>query len=547
MAATLHVVFQAACEILGGPGGGKFEKVGLALDGSGLCIAAGHNKRVSLHSLASIKKVHARFRGWQAPFEVASGRGALRQISSHAQTLRISKASLRPSIPLRSSHVRGDSRRCHRRTAWPCCKRYPEQINRQLAALRAAAEGADIPQPAKGHTHVMLTIDAGGLSPAQGGQGAVRAGEAGLWAGVEREAGDGEHADVRGGGEGLGHKETHLSMRVHQCIHHRWSSSLFLDVDLSASVDPTAYRHACVKRLCAGDESRVSASVLAHGSIKEKLALGLVVHLRSGILQPSGDFGTRLELRWADVDPSTEPLGRCDVRFWEEGTRSAAPTCVLFEMHKESCRAWSIVHGDKKVSVLAASLVSRLEVFCLRLAAPRRHAARTRLLVLGWERTSMPSSFQAGPPRRPRRSLGFKMLKSERRVPRRSPQRRRPRGSRRRRPRQRRGDEAGEGGRAKARRRAKGACSVSGKRKRLGLRASSWTRRAAAARLPCVRPPRPPRLPAARARRGLKWGGVGWSHGASSMRAALPECQSTADARAGPPSRRQRSGARSLR
>jgi hypothetical protein len=86
-------------------------------------------------------------------------------------------------------------------------------------------------------------------------------------------------------------------------------------------------------------------------------------------------------------------------------------------MHKESCKAWSLLNGDKKVSVLAASLVSRLEVFCLRLAASSAGAAvRTKVLVAGWSAAVTTEPFVRRGFRfegAPDGSLGFKMLKSE--------------------------------------------------------------------------------------------------------------------------------------
>ena len=105
------------------------------------------------------------------------------------------------------------------------------------------------------------------------------------------------------------------------------------------------------------------------------------------------------------------------MRFWEEGTRTAAPTCILFEMNKEPCKAWSMMNGDKKISVLAASLVSRLEVFCLRLAASGAGGAvRTKVLCAGWRPQVATEPFL----RRgfnfegaPDETLGFKMLKSD--------------------------------------------------------------------------------------------------------------------------------------
>ena len=57
----------------------------------------------------------------------------------------------------------------------------------------------------------------------------------------------------------------------------------------------------------------------------------------------------------------------------------------MLEMLPEPCRAWSLANGNKPIAILAASLVQRLEVFCLRLAASASGVGtRTRLLVAGW-------------------------------------------------------------------------------------------------------------------------------------------------------------------
>ena len=63
----------------------------------------------------------------------------------------------------------------------------------------------------------------------------------------------------------------------------------------------------------------------------------------------------------------------------------AAPVVTAFEMLNEPCKAWAMSNGNKPISLVAASLVARLEVFCLRLAAAASgEGTRTRLLVAGW-------------------------------------------------------------------------------------------------------------------------------------------------------------------
>jgi hypothetical protein len=414
--ATLHVALEGTAEIPG-PGGGKYVKFGLALDNSGLCVAIGHGARVSLHPLPTLRKVHNKFLpNGKLTFEVAGPRGQMRQIL-------ISKAlphDLHGMLTLldtaaKMAKARGVPTLPQEEVVSLLQKKYPEQINKQLAALRAAS-GSDAPQPVKGHTRLMLLIDAAGQSPAQAGKElcALATADFALTTHV-RPAECNAQAYTAVGKDAA--KETQLTLRVRTCLHHRWKAALFLDLDAADKVDAAKVRAAVVKRLCAGDEGRVSATQLAHGAIKEKLAMGLVVHLRSGLIGDGAEFGTRMELRWDQMDASAAPLGKCDVRFWEEGTRTAAPICLRFEMHREACKAWSMVHGDKKLSVLAASLVARLEVFCRRLAASGAGGAvRTKLLVAGWRAEVACEPFVRRGFRfegAPDETLGFKMLKSD--------------------------------------------------------------------------------------------------------------------------------------
>ena len=64
---------------------------------------------------------------------------------------------------------------------------------------------------------------------------------------------------------------------------------------------------------------------------------------------------------------------------------SRRPRCVLLRLNREPCASWSQAHNDRKPSLLATSLVARLEIFCLRLSATASlTVARPRLLVAGW-------------------------------------------------------------------------------------------------------------------------------------------------------------------
>ncbi len=83
---------------------------------------------------------------------------------------------------------------------------------------------------------------------------------------------------------------------------------------------------------------------------------------------------------------------------------------------RQPCASWSLAHSDKKPGLLATSLVSRLEIFCLRLAAASHAgaAARPKLLVAGWlaEVDTAPfvkRGFKFNG--EPNACLGFKLLK----------------------------------------------------------------------------------------------------------------------------------------
>ena len=395
----LHVALDAHCELTGVGGQGastKYAKFGLALSGGALCLAAGETAKVSLHSLSSIQRVHSKFvDSGKLTFEVAAPRGGSRQLlvsKARGEDLRGILGTL--DLATKHARARGVPTLPQDECVLLLQKRYPEQVNKQLAKLRQDRAGADVPQPNKGHTRVMLVLDAAdaegrALSPAQVGKElmALAAQDFGLTTHARPGRADANQQSYACVAKDAA-KEVQLSMRCRSCLHHRWANAMWLDVDVGAGVVPSVFRAACVKRLCLGDETRVSTTTLPHGAIKEKLAMGLTVHLKSGAL-PEGssgghEFGTRMELRWAERE-TEQPLGQCDLRFWEEGTRTAAPICTAFAMHKEPCKAWSLMNGDKKVSVLAASLVARLEVFCLRLAASGAgEAVRTKLLCAGW-------------------------------------------------------------------------------------------------------------------------------------------------------------------
>ena len=299
--ASLHVVLDASCEIANTPGG-KYDKVGLAIETNGLCIALGHGQKTSMHPLPSIRKVHAKFIGsGKLTFEVATTRGATKQIlisKARPEDLRGLLETLDHATKM--ARARSVSVLPQDDAVVLLQKRYPAQVNKQLAELRAAAVGGDVPQPNKGHTRVMLMVDGGSMSPSQAGK------ELGMLAkedfGLTVQPRPGEcnaqtHVSVAKNAA----REPQLLIRVRQCIHHRWANALWLDIDAGPAIEVSALRASCVKWLCAGDETRLVATTLAHGAVKEKLAMGLAVHLRSGTLKVCG------ALRSSDANPPPLP------------------------------------------------------------------------------------------------------------------------------------------------------------------------------------------------------------------------------------------------
>ena len=165
------------------------------------------------------------------------------------------------------------------------------------------------------------------------------------------------------------------------CTHHKIAQhALYAEVDVAAGVDCTALR--------AGLQAKLAPLEMVstpHGAFKERLAEGLAVHIRHGLRRSNRAFCSRLELRWSQMEPEAAPLAICEVEYFEADSRQPAPTCVLLRLNREPCASWSQAHNDRKPSLLATSLVARLEIFCLRLSATASlTVARPRLLVAGW-------------------------------------------------------------------------------------------------------------------------------------------------------------------
>ena len=114
------------------------------------------------------------------------------------------------------------------------------------------------------------------------------------------------------------------------------------------------------------------------------------------------------------------------MEYFEADSRQPAPTCVLLRLNREPCASWSQAHNDRKPSLLATSLVARLEIFCLRLSATASlTVARPRLLVAGWlpEVDTAPfvkrgfsfnqEPYATGKHAGKQGGLGFKLLKTD--------------------------------------------------------------------------------------------------------------------------------------
>ena len=152
-------------------------------------------------------------------------------------------------------------------------------------------------------------------------------------------------------------KATKLGLSVRSCTHHKIVQALYAEIDVAAGVDCAALRAGMQAKL--GPLEMVS---MPHGAFKERLAEGLAVHIRHGLRRSNRTFCSRLELRWGEMEAEAAPLGICEVEYFEADSRAPAPTCVMLRLNREPCACWSQAHNDRKPTLLATSLVSRLEI-----------------------------------------------------------------------------------------------------------------------------------------------------------------------------------------
>jgi len=287
---------------------------------------------------------------------------------------------------------------------------FPDQMKKHKRALREAAS-SDAPLPQAGHTQIMAVVDGKGATPAQVGKKLAEVATLlGLTTHTRNEA---CHAQAYAASCRDAAKVIKLGLCVRTCTHHKIASPLYAEIDVAAGVDCAALRASLQTKL--GQQLEMVS--MPHGAFKERLAEGLAVHIRHGLRRSNRAFCSRLELRWSEMEAAASPLGICEVEYFEEGGRVPAPTCVLLRLNREPCASWSQAHGERKPSLLATSLVSRLEIFCLRLSATASGtAARPKLLVAGWlpEVDTVPfvkRGFRFS--QEPNASLGFKLLKTD--------------------------------------------------------------------------------------------------------------------------------------
>ena len=419
----LFVSFEATCEVTGSTARGtSYRGCGLVLDAaSGLCVAVGNSARMAIFPAFSVQRVHTKFLGsGKVTFEINAGAQGMKNILVSKATGEELKTMLMTLDAAAKAAKQRNARQATQEEVIALLQqRYPQEVKKQLAKLREKQGVDSSPQPQAKHTRLMLVVDANGSSVMQAGRSLCKLAEAELKLTSHQRPGESNGQNFKAVCKDPTDRSPQIELRVRQAMHHRWpAGALWLDFELGEKVAVAAFRACVVKAFAQGDEQHCFVTQLAHGAIKERLASNLVLHIRSGLIEQGANFGTRLELRWGELDPSAKPLGKCELRYWEESTRMAAPVVTAFEMLAEPCKAWGSANGDKGTNVLAASLIARLEVFCLRLAASSTgHASRTRLLVLGWlPEVKMAASFQKrgftfqGDPSK---SLGFKMLKNE--------------------------------------------------------------------------------------------------------------------------------------
>ena len=122
--------------------------------------------------------MHAKFIGsGKLTFEVSAGKQGVRQLlisRARPEDLKSILGTLDEAA--RRAQQRGVPAISQEEAIALLQARFPEQVKRQLARLREA-KGSDAPVPLKGHTRLMLVVDAGGQSVQQAGKALCRLAE----------------------------------------------------------------------------------------------------------------------------------------------------------------------------------------------------------------------------------------------------------------------------------------------------------------------------------------------------------------------------------
>ena len=286
----LHVSFSAVCEIPNAAGRTtKYESVGMALDNAaGLVIAVGNReKRMTTFALHAVTRVHTKFLGsGKLTFEMTNPNQSLTQVlvsKCQPDDLKALLGTLDEAA--KRAKQRGVASVSQDEAVGLLQTRFPEQVKKQLAKLREA-KGSDAPMPIKSHTRLMLVVDAGGMSVVQAGKALCRLAEAELKLTSHPRPGESNAQSYKAVCKDGADKTVQLELRAKECVHHRLKKALWLDLELGDKMEVSKVRTAVVALFAHGDESNTGGiTQLAHGAIRERLAGGLTLHLRSGSLQ----------------------------------------------------------------------------------------------------------------------------------------------------------------------------------------------------------------------------------------------------------------------
>ena len=235
----LHVVLPAQCEVTAAGGRGqKYEGVGIALDSSaGLCIAVGGEKKMATFATGAVQRVHAKFLGsGKLTFEVGAGRQGVKQLlvsRAQPEDLRgllgvLDEASKR-------AKQRGVAAISQDEAVALLQAKYPEQVKKQLAKLREAV-GSDSPVPLKGHTRLMLVVEAVGQSASHVGKAVCKLAEGELKLTSHPRPGESNAQSYKAVCKDAADKSTQIELRVRECTHHRFKKALWIDLELGEKV-----------------------------------------------------------------------------------------------------------------------------------------------------------------------------------------------------------------------------------------------------------------------------------------------------------------------